>query len=256
MKQIWPNLQHFRRAHRWAIPTASRCWATPNSPCGTRRAATCDFGSGPICHAEARRIPRWRRSRWRGRMARPFLRKRCRCSTSMARMDNRRTPSRRPRRRHRVGDRPGALVFVHVSGHAPGAAQPGCRRRLAALPFHRSHRAELVLLRPRGHAGIRGSRRRGRSDDVMHFEVCAPDRTMALIYDHAGEKTVKVRTAWTARYGICARMWKCDAPRRQERPGLPLPGNAADRGPQGRPGLSGSHVGTVVRSFPAEANKK
>jgi len=28
--------------------------------------------------------------------------------------------------------------------------------------------------------------------DVMHFEVCAPDRTMALIYDRAGERTVEV----------------------------------------------------------------
>jgi hypothetical protein len=38
-------------------------------------------------------------------------------------------------------------------------------------------------------------------DDVMHFEVCSPDRTMALIYDRAGEKTVKVPD------GLAGKMW-------------------------------------------------
>ena len=38
-------------------------------------------------------------------------------------------------------------------------------------------------------------------EDVMHFEVCSPDRTVALIYDRAGEKTVKVPD------GLAGKMW-------------------------------------------------
>jgi hypothetical protein len=28
-------------------------------------------------------------------------------------------------------------------------------------------------------------------DDMMHFEVCSPDRTVVLIYDRPGQKTEK-----------------------------------------------------------------
>jgi hypothetical protein len=38
-------------------------------------------------------------------------------------------------------------------------------------------------------------------DDVVHFEVCAPDRTMALIYDNAGGKIVKVPD------GLAGKIW-------------------------------------------------
>jgi hypothetical protein len=38
-------------------------------------------------------------------------------------------------------------------------------------------------------------------DDVMHFEVCSPDRTAVLIYDRAGEKTVKVPD------GLAGKIW-------------------------------------------------
>ena len=85
----------FRPARRWAIPTGLRCSATPSSPCGTRKAATCDFGSGRICRARAARIPRRRRSRSWDRRARPISRKCFRCSTSMRLMDNPQTRSRR-----------------------------------------------------------------------------------------------------------------------------------------------------------------
>jgi hypothetical protein len=35
----------------------------------------------------------------------------------------------------------------------------------------------------------------------MQLEVCSPDRTMAVIYDRAGEKTVKVPD------GLAGKMW-------------------------------------------------
>ncbi len=35
----------------------------------------------------------------------------------------------------------------------------------------------------------------------MHFEVCSPDRTAVLIYDRAGEKTVKVPD------GLAGKIW-------------------------------------------------
>ena len=148
---------------------------------------------------------------------------------------------------------PEALALVYLSGHAPGAARQGCWRRLASLSLHRRHPRNWYFFVPPGTREFAVRAAADDEDDVMHFEVCSPDRTAVLIYDRAGERTVKVPAV------LAGKIWhlrpdcgQCDAHRRQGRPGLPLPGNSAHRRPQGCPRLFVAHVGTVVRSFSAD----